>query len=360
MAKNERDVESMEALLSEWDGESVIIHHDQWTGAWIIIAVHSTRLGPAVGGTRMKSYADLSAALQDALRLASGMSYKFAASGLSYGGGKAVLAVPPDFENRDRPGFLRRYGALIRKLGGLFLTGPDVGTSSADMDIIAETGDPYVFSRTSSAGGAGSPAPFTALGVFTAIQVTCERLFGDSGLDRRSVLVQGAGSVGAALIELLLAAGAEVMFSEVNDEAVRRFRDEFGLKSIPPEAVYDTECDILAPCALGAILNDRTIPRLKCRAVVGGANNQLGGSDDAERLQERGVLYAPDFVINIGGAMAIMGMENGGWTKQRAETEVTERVRTALRRVFDLAEDKGITSDVSARHIAEERLSEGS
>jgi leucine dehydrogenase len=349
----------IESLLSEWDGETVMIHRDGPTGVWIIIALHSTRLGPAVGGTRMKSYASLKEALKDALRLASGMTFKFAVSGLSYGGGKAVIAVPAGFEAPARPGLLRRHGSLIRLLGGLFLTGPDVGISSADMDIIAETGDPYVFSRTPSAGGAGSPGPFTALGVLTGIEVACERLFRDSGIDGRSILVQGTGSVGGALIELLRSAGANVMFSEVDEGAIRHFRDEVGLRFVPSDSVCETECDIFAPCALGGILNDRTIPGLRCRAVVGGANNQLADADSAEKLRIAGVLYAPDYVINIGGAMAIMGMETQGWTKRRAETEVIGTVRTALKKVFELSEREGITTEAAARLIAEKRLSQG-
>ncbi len=347
----------VESLLKEWDGETVIVRYDRPTGAWIIIAIHSTRLGPAVGGTRMKSYPDMQAALQDALRLASGMTYKFAVPDIPFGGGKAVIAIPPDFDRQSRRALLRRHGGLIQQLGGLFLTGPDVGISSADMDIIAETGAPYVFSRTPAAGGSGSPGPFTALGVFTGIQVACENLFGNVSLRGRRVLVQGTGSVGEALIERLLAAGAEVVFSEVDDSAIRRFRDELGLELIPAKAVYTTECDIFAPCALGGVLSTDTIPQLKCRAVVGGANNQLADPEDAGSLRAEGILYAPDYVVNVGGAMAILGLETQGWTREQAEKQVTESVRRALRQVFELAAAEGITTEAAARRIAEERLS---
>lgn len=348
----------METLLREWDGETVILRYDQPTGAWIFIAIHSTRLGPAAGGTRMKSYANLQEALQDAFRLAAGMSYKFATPGIPFGGGKAVIAIPPDLDPQARPELLRRYGMLVHQLGGLFSTGPDVGTSSADMDIIAETGAPYVFARTPAAGGAGSPGPFTALGVFTGIQVASEHLFGDASLKDRRVLVQGTGSVGSTLIEHLHAADAEVVFSEVDEDAIRRYRDELGLKFIPAEAVYTTECDIFAPCALGGVLNANTIPHLKCRAVAGGANNQLASSEDAESLRARGILYAPDYVTNVGGAMAIIGIETQGWTRGRAEKEVIESVQRALRQVFELAAVQGITTDAAAQQIAEERLSD--
>lgn len=305
----------------------------------------------------MKPYPDLAAALQDALRLAEGMTYKFAGPGLPYGGGKAVIALPGDFDPQARPALLRRYGALIHQLGGLFYTGPDVGTSSADMDIIAATGAPYVFSRTEAGGGAGSSGPATALGVFTGIQVACEHLFGDPSLQGRRVLVQGTGSVGGHLIGYLRGAGAQVLFSDLDQAAIRRFRDEQGLQYVPPDDVYATACDLFAPCALGGVLNPNSIPRLKCRAVVGGANNQLAGTGDGERLQARGILYAPDFVVNAGGALFILGVETRGLTRQQAENEMVETIRRALRQVFALATAETMTTEAAALQIAGERLS---
>jgi len=193
--------------------------------------------------------------------------------------------------------------------------------------------------------------------VFAGIQVTCEHLFGESSLKGRRVLVQGTGSVGRSLIEYLRAAGAEVLFSEVDEGVIRHFRDELGLRFVPPEAVYTTECDLFAPCALGGVLNANTIPQLKCRAVAGAANNQLADPDDAERLQARGILYAPDYVVNVGGAMFLLGVESQGWTQERAEKEVVGTVRRALRQVFELAATEGITTDAAAYRIAGERLS---
>jgi len=347
----------VDRLIRDWDGETVIVRYDRPTGAWIFIAIHSTRMGPATGGTRMKSYPDVQAALQDVLRLAEGMTYKFAGPGIPYGGGKAVIALPDGFDPQARPSLLRRYGALVRQLGGLFSTGPDVGTSSADMDVIAETGAPYVFGRTPAAGGAGSSGPFTALGVFAAIQTACEHVLGDPSLEGRRVLVQGTGSVGGSLIEHLRAAGAEVSFSEVDEDAVHRFRDELGLSFVPPQAVFAADCDVFAPCALGGILDGSTIPQLRCRAVVGGANNQLAEPEDAERLRARDILYAPDYVVNVGGAMAILGLETQGWTREQAEREVAESVRRALHQIFKLAAAEGITTEAAARRMAERRLS---
>lgn len=346
----------MESLLRQWDGESAIIRFDRATGAWIIIAIHSTRLGAATGGTRMKSYPDLQAALSDALKLAASMTYKFAVANFPRGGGKAVIALPPGFDQRARPDLLRRYGTLIHGLGGLFHTGVDVGTSPSDMDVIAETGAPYVACRTPEKGGAGGSGKATALGVLSGMQAVCEYLFGDESLAGKRVLVQGAGSVGGPLIDLLRETGAEVLFGDVDQATIRHFRDELGLAFVPPETVYETPCDIFAPCALGGILNQNTIPRLQCLAVAGAANNQLAEPDDADRLRERNILYAPDYVINFGGAIAITGIEEMGWSRVEAEEKV-KSVRKTLRRIFEEAAAEGITTETTARRMAESRLS---
>jgi len=343
---------------SAWDGEALLERHDAETGATIFIALHSSRLGPASGGTRMKRYEDLAAARRDAERLSEGMTYKWAAAGFPRGGGKAVLAVPPGLDPARRDGLLRRYGALIQELGGRFWTGADVGTSSRDMDVIAETGAPYVFSRTPAHGGAGDSSVWTALGVEAGIRATCARVFGDRSLTGRRVVVQGAGSVGSAVIARLRDAGAAVAFSDVDAGSVRRHRDEGGVPFVEPGAVLETPCDVLAPCALGGVLTAETIPRLRCRAVAGAANNQLGQPEDAERLREREILYAPDFVINAGGAIGITGQEALGWSEDRARQEVL-RIGATLERVFALAEAHGITTEAAARRIAQERLSGG-
>jgi leucine dehydrogenase len=225
------------------------------------------------------------------------------------------------------------------------------------MDIIAETGAPYVFGRTPANGGAGSSGPATALGVFTAMQIACEHLFREASVKGRRVLVQGTGSVGSVLIKHLRGAGAEVLFSEVDEGAIRRYQDELGLQFVPPEAVYAMECDIFAPCALGGVLNATTIPQLRCQAVVGGANNQLAEARDAERLNSRGILYAPDYVVNAGGAIHLLGVESRGWTQERTEQEVVETIRRALQQVFELAATEGISTDAAAQQIAGERLS---
>ena len=346
----------MDSLIKSWGGEEVIVRHDHATGAWILIAIHSTRLGPAAGGTRMKSYPGFQAALQDVLRLSEAMTYKFAVPGIARGGGKAVINLPAPFDPDLRRGLLRRYGSLVKQLSGLYSTGPDVGTSSDDMNIIAETGSPYVFGRTPDAGGAGDSGPITALGVFAGIQVVCERLFGNPSLENRRILVQGAGSVGRTLMDLLQHAGADVWFTDLLESVICRFRDEKGFRCVPSESVYGTECDIFSPCALGGILNAATIPQLKCKAVAGGANNQFARPEDAELLSKRGILCAPDYVINAGGAIGIPGIEALGWSKERAEKEVTGSIQRALRRIFEMSDSEGITTDVAACRLAEERL----
>ena len=342
--------------MKEWTGESVVVHYDKFADAWIFIGIHSLRLGPATGGTRMKSYASPQDALRDALKLSESMSYKFALSGLPRGGGKAVIDIPANFDPHQRTDLLHRYGALVKQLNGMFYTGPDVGTSAQDMDIIAETGSPYIFGRTPKAGGAGDSGPITGLGVFAGIQVVCEQIFGDASLKNRRVLVQGAGSLGGTLIGHLQNAGAQVLFSDISEATIRHYRDELGVPFVPSDQVVSTECDIFAPCALGGVLNAESIAKLQCRAVAGGANNQLSESADAERLKARGILYAPDYVINIGGALGITGMETMGWSRAEAEARVIDNVQKTLREVFVISARENITTEAAAHRIAQKRL----
>jgi len=341
-----------------WAGEEVVERADEDTGARFFVALHSSRLGPPTGGTRMKTYPDVGSARRDAMRLAEAMTYKWAAADFARGGGKAVIAVPLGLVETAREGVLRRYGTLLAELGGRFSTGPDVGTSSSDMDVVAETGAPYVFSRTPERGGAGGSGPWTALGVFAAIETACERLFGERSPRGRRIVVQGAGNVGALLIGRLAEAGAYVAAADPKAEAVGRLRERFGIEAISAEACLEEPCDLLAPCALGGILNAEMIPRLRTRAVVGAANDQLAAPEDGRRLRDRGVLYAPDFVVNAGGAVAITGIEALGWSAERAEAAVRGIGRT-LGHVLDHAEASGVDTNAAARRLAEERLERG-
>jgi leucine dehydrogenase len=348
----------MEKLLKEWDGESLIITYDRPSKAWIIIAIHSTVLGPAAGGTRMKSYSDLNAAVNDAQRLAAGMTYKWAAAGSDMGGGKAVLFVQPDMDGGEREELLERYGAMVEKLNGLFMTGPDSGTSVADMDIIGRKGPSYIFGKSPAFGGSGDPAPFTALGVYCALEVSAQRLFSDPSLKDRRVVIQGGGSVGGKLAEMLCNSGADVLFTDVDENAIHYCRDELGLTFIPAADIYDVHCDFFSPCALGGVINGETIPRLNCKAVVGAANNQLATSEDAAILRARGILYAPDFVTNCGGALAITGMETAGWTKEMATERILASIRENLARIYEMSDLQDITTDQAARRLAEMRLAQ--
>jgi leucine dehydrogenase len=341
-----------------WTGEELVERFDRETGARIVVALHSSRLGPPTGGTRMKTYPGEESARRDAMRLAEAMTYKWAAADFPRGGGKAVIAVPHGLGAAARNGLLRRYGALLAELSGRFYTGGDVGTSSADMDVIAETGAPYVFSRTPGRGGAGGSGSWTALGVFAAIETVCERLFGDPSPRGRRIVVQGAGKVGAALIERLAASRARVAAADPDADAVAELRERLGVEVISPEACLEEPCDVFVPCALGGILNADTIPRLNSGAVAGAANDQLAGPEDGMSLLGRGVLYAPDFVVNAGGAVAITGIEALGWSVGRAETAV-RAIGGTLRRVLDLAEASRTSTDAAARRLAEERLRRG-
>ncbi len=356
VSTNPRNGEKMESLLKSWNGETVIIREDKETKAWIFIAIYSTRLGPAAGGTRMKSYPSLKAALEDAMLLAKAMAYKYAVPNMPWGGGKCVIAIPEDLDPDLRPGLLRRYGALVKQLGGMFYTGPDMGTCSEDMDIIAETGAPYIFACTPKSGGSGSSGPYTAMGVLAGIKVACKSLFGSEDLKDRKILVQGVGSVGGPLVELLLNSQAQVIFTEIDESLIQKYRDEIGLEFVLPERSFDVQCDVFSPCAIGGILTPDTARKIKCQAIVGGANNQLESPEVAEILQRRGILYAPDYVVNVGGAMAILGMETLGWSKQQAEEDVRANVGRALENVFHMAQNQGMTTEAAANMIAENRL----
>jgi leucine dehydrogenase len=339
-----------EELLRQWDGEEVVVRHDRETGTWIFVCVHSTTLGPAMGGTRMKEYASPAEALEDGLRLASGMTRKLAVAGLPCGGGKAVLAVPRIFDGDERRALLERYGELIEALGGTYVTGPDVNTREPDMDVIGSRTQ-HVFCRSAANGGSGDPSIHTALGTFHGIRAALRHALGSDDLGGRKVLVQGTGSVGAKLTRLLLDAGAVVLVSDVDEERARGT----GAEIVPADGALELECDVYAPCALGATLNADSIPRLRCRIVAGAANNQLATPEDGERLRAAGILYAPDFVLNAGGAMHGIGLEQLGWDDAELERRV-EGIGDTLTQIFESAEAAGITTDDAAERLAAERL----
>ena len=347
----------MENLLKNWDGESIQLTFDREANTWIIIAIHSTVLGPAAGGTRMKTYPNLKDAILDAQRLAAGMTLKWAAAGSKRGGGKAVLCTPHDLSAEQREALLKRYGTEVNKLNGLFYTGPDLGTSTADMDIIGQYAPKYIFGRSPSLGGAGDPAPFTALGVYTAMEVTARQLYLDPMLQNWRIVIQGGGGVGRNLAIMLCDVGAEVLFTDIDEEAIRYCSEELGLPFIPADKVYEKKCDIFSPCAVGGIINRGTIPRFNCKAIVGGANNQLARPQDAVSLRDRGILYAPDFIANCGGAIAITEIEAAGWTAKKAADSIKSAVQENLAQIYELSAEQDISTDQAARLLAELRLS---
>ena len=331
--------------------EQVVFCHDRSTGLRAIIAVHSTVLGPGLGGTRFHPYPDESAALLDVLRLSRGMTYKNAAAGLDLGGGKAVLIGDPGADRTEA--LIRAYARFVDSLGGRYLTAEDVGTGQADMDLIhRET--PFVTGTSESLGGSGDPSPATAFGVLHAMYAVADHLWGSPSLDGRHVTVAGVGKVGAALVRHLVEVGAKVTVADVDDAKVRAAVDAHGVASAPADRVHSVPCDIHAPCALGAGLNARTIPELACAAVCGSANNQLAEQADAQRMVDAGVLYAPDYVVNAGGVINI-AEELRGYDRARAWERITE-IRRTTATVLEVAASDGVTTAAAADRLAEARI----
>ena len=303
----------------------------------------------------MKSYASLAEAMTDGLRLSEAMTLKFASVNLPMGGGKAVIALPdarlPVGEERKR--LLHEFGSFVKSLGGLYSCAPDMNTSAADMDVIAQV-SPFVFCRTEAAGGSGDTAPDTAVGVLHGIRAACRFAFGSDELAGRTVLVQGAGGVGGRLIELLCESGAEVIAADTDPLRVAALESR-GIKVVSPKAALVTECDVLAPCATGGIINALTIPELRCRVVAGGANNQLEKPSDADLLVQRGIAYAPDFVINAGGVLHGHGLEVQGWSRKTLDSHLSG-IGDAVYAILERAKLEGISTDAAARRNAQARL----
>ena len=345
---------TFEELLATWDGETAVVHRDRASGAWIFVCLHSTRLGPAGGGTRMKVYGQPAEALEDAMRLSGAMTRKLAVAGLPFGGGKAVIAVPEIPSGEQRRALFLRYGELVAALGGTYRTSSDMNTNEADMDVIAER-TRYVFGRSAGAGGSGNPAPPTAAGVLHGIRASLAYVFGSADLNGRTVLVQGAGGVGSSLAERLAAAGATVLVTDIEVERARAVSGRVGGTAVPVEEIFESESDVYAPCAIGGVLSTETVPRLRCRIVAGSANNQLADPEAAELLRTRGILYAPDYVINGGGAIALVGLEQLGWSTTELETAL-EGIGQTLRRIYERSDELGVSTAAAADLLADERL----
>jgi leucine dehydrogenase len=337
-----------ESLLASWDGEHAVVRHDPESGAWMFVCVHSTARGPAGGGTRMRVYPAPPDGLADAMRLSEAMTWKMAAAGMPRGGGKAVLAVPELPLGEPRRRLLRRYGELVASLGGSYRTAGDMNISPDDLDVVAET-CPWVYGTTRGGGNSGRG---TARGTLHAIRATVEQAFGSPDLAGRSVLVQGAGAVGASLARELADAGARVLVSDVDEERAAAP----GCETVAPEHALEAEVDVYSPCAVGGTLNADSIPRLSCRAIAGCANNQLAEPEDAERLRERGILYAPDFVVSAGGIIQLIGLEDEGWNEAQLEERLAG-IGDTLKELFAVADAEGITPAQAADRLARRRVS---
>ena len=343
-----------EGLLREWDGEAVAARYDAPTETWMFVCVHSTRLGPAAGGTRMKVYPAPADGLRDGLLLAGAMTRKNAVAGLPLGGGKAVLAVPEIPVGERRRELFLRYADLVTALGGTYRTAADMNTSPADMDVLAER-SPYVFGRSVEAGGSGSSAPGTAIGVFHGIRASLRHVFGSPELEGRTILVQGVGAVGRDLVQHLHDAGARLILTDIEASRAAEAADATGAEVVAAEEAISTECDVFSPCATGGVLGALTIPKLRCRIVAGAANNQLATPEDADRLTEANILYAPDYVVNAGGIIHLASLELLG--EDRAKLD--ERLRgigDTLTELFAMAEREGISTGAAAERMAEARL----
>jgi leucine dehydrogenase len=336
-----------EELFERWDGEQAVVRYDHESGAWIFVCIHSTVLGPGAGGTRMRVYQTPSDGLADAMKLSGAMTAKWAGADLPSGGGKAVLAVPKLPTGEARRALLRRYGQLVQSLGGTYRTAGDMNITPQDLDVVAETCE-WVYGTTSGGGNSGRG---TAIAVHAGIAAAVEHVFGSADLAGRTVLVQGAGAVGADLVKLLQADGAEVLVSDVDDERAHAT----GARVISPDDVYDTECDVYSPCAIGGTLNAGTIERLRCKIVAGSANNQLAEREDAARLHERGILYAPDFIVNAGGIIQLFLLEDRGASEEEMQ-RLLHAVGDTLRDVFARGGDPAVAADqLAAERIAQKR-----
>jgi leucine dehydrogenase len=332
--------------------EQVVHFYDEKTGLKAIVAIHNTHLGPALGGTRMWAYKNEAEALQDVLRLSRGMTYKAAITGLNLGGGKAVIIGDP---GQKSEALLRMFGKFVNGLAGRYITAEDVNISTRDIEYIAmETS--HVTGLPESLGGGGDPSPVTAYGVYLGMKASAKKVYGHDSLSGKKILVQGIGKVGQALVDLLVAEGAKLQVYDIKEENLRAVTSKHsGIKIIQEADLYDTDADIYAPCALGATINTNSLNRLKCTIISGAANNQL--EDEVvhgNMCAEKGILYAPDFLINAGGLINVY-TELEGYNRNIA-MQKTENIYEATLNVFRIAAEEKITTNAAAGRLAEKRI----
>ncbi|RAU84178.1 Glu/Leu/Phe/Val family dehydrogenase [Pontibacter arcticus] len=338
--------------ISEYNHEKVVFCHDQETGLKAIIGIHNTVLGPALGGTRMWSYASDAEALEDVLRLSRGMTYKAAISGLNLGGGKAVIIG--DAKKDKNEALLRRFGRFVKNLNGAYITAEDVGMTTKDMEYIRMETE-HVSGLPESMGGSGDPSPVTAYGTYMGMKAAAKKAYGSDSLEGKKISVQGVGHVGGYLVELLAKENAEIFITDIYEDRLREISTKYGAKTVTMDEIYDLDVDIYSPCALGGTINNDTINRLKCQVIAGCANNQLRDETvHGPALIERGIVYAPDFLINAGGLINVYS-ELQGYNRESAYAQ-TERIYGYTLDIFELAEKEGIYTQLAATKMAEQRI----
>jgi leucine dehydrogenase len=337
--------------LSTSGHEQVVFCHNKDAGLKAIIAIHSTVLGPALGGLRMWPYKSEQEALNDVLRLSRGMSYKNAVAGLNIGGGKAVIIGDPNTDKSEA--LFRAFGKFVDSLGGRYITAEDVGIDVNDME--------YVLKETEFAtgvhqvhGGSGDPSPFTAYGTIQGLMASLNVVYGNEEIGERSFAVQGLGHVGMEYLKLLRERGAKVYVTDINKALVDQAVNEFGAIAVGLDEIYDTDADVYSPCALGGTVNEKTLPRLKCKIICGAANNQLSSDAMGEEVEKRGILYAPDYAVNAGGVMNV-SLEIDGYNRERA-LRMMRTIYYNLGRIFEIAKRDGIPTYKAADRMAEERI----
>ncbi len=323
------------------------------TGLRAIVALHNLKNGPAIGGCRFIEYDSTDDALQDVMRLARGMTYKAAITNLPHGGGKSVIIRPPNLTDEQRTAIFEEFGEFVDSLGGQYITAEDSGTTVADMDLISKKTD-HVLGTSADEGGSGDPSPVTARGVRHGIEAAVKCQYGRDDLAGLRIAVQGLGNVGFCLASELHELGAELIVTDINDASIERAVQELDAKAVAPEEIFGVECDIFAPCALGAVINDTTLPQLECDIVAGAANNQLAEERHGVLLREKGILYAPDYAINAGGLIHVAA-DYAGKDSDWARAE-TEGIFDTLIEIFERADKENLPTGVVADRIVEEHL----
>ncbi|CAN5614088.1 leucine dehydrogenase [soil metagenome] len=334
--------------MAEHRHEQLVFSYEPEAGYKGIIAIHDTTLGPALGGTRFWNYGSDEEAIIDVLRLARGMTYKAAVAGLNLGGGKSVIIGDPKTPRREM--IFRAHGRFVESLGGRYYTAEDVGTSVEDMDYVGMETE-YV---TGVAGGSGDPSPVTAHGTYRGIKACAQEKYGSDSLDGMTIAVQGAGHVGYYLCQYLSEDGAKLIVTDIDQARVQRVVDEFDATAVAPDAIYGVDAQIFAPCALGAIVNDDTLAQFRFEIVAGAANNQLAQERHGDQLHKRGILYAPDYVINAGGLINVYG-ELNDWTAEQAHRKAGE-IYDTLGQIFELAKQDDLPTYEAADRVAERRI----